>query len=385
MKKTIILSLILISTLVLASCDTNNPPNGLAKLTPYEGCDVSQLDGYVCVWADEFTGETLDESKWNVEVNGFGGGNNELQFYREENISVSEGHLLIEARKEYFGGKSYTSGRINSKYKGEFTYGKAVVAAQVPTGKGTWSAVWMLPTMNTYGGWPHSGEIDIMEHVGYDHNRVHASTHTTKFNHLNDVNQALTFSKTLYEATTQLNIYELEWSPGKMLVTVNGDRIGEFNFTPAFNQDVPYDDVYPFDQPFHFILNVAVGGIWGGVEGVDDRIFPAVMKVDYVRFYQMDHASLDRENPSAPEDIRKMSSLNQGIFWKPSRDDTGVEKYAIYVDGEFFDFTNLNQYTFVNRIPFKLLMPGRTYDIQIRAVDFTGRESGFSETFELTL
>ena len=384
MKKTIILSLILISSFVLASCESNNPPNGLKRLTPYEGCEVTHLDGYVCVWADEFNGDTLDTSKWNVEVNGFGGGNNELQFYREENITVSDGHLLITARQEYFGGKNYTSGRINSKYKGEFTYGKAVIAAQVPAGKGTWSAAWMLPTMNTYGGWPHSGEIDIMEHVGYDNNRVFASTHTTKFNHQN-TNGALTFPKTLFEATTQLNIYELVWSPGKMLVTVNGDRIGEFNYTPAFNQDVPYDDVYPFDQAFHFILNVAIGGDWGGVQGVDDSIFPATMIVDYVRFYQLDYAELDRENPSTPQDIRKMTQLNQGIFWKSSNDDTGVEKYAVYVDGTFFDYTNLNQYTFINRIPFKVLMPGKTYDIQVRAIDFTGRESGLSEVFELTL
>ena len=384
MKKTIIVSLIFISLLVLASCESNNPPNGLERLIPYEGCEVTQLDGYVCVWADEFNGDALDETKWNIEENGFGGGNNELQFYRKENISVTDGHLLITARQEYFGGRNYTSGRINSKYKGEFTYGKAVIAAQVPAGKGTWSAAWMLPTMNTYGGWPHSGEIDIMEHVGYDNNRVFASTHTTKFNH-QSTNGALTFPKTLYEATTQLNIYELVWSPGEMRVTVNGERIGEFNYTPAFNQDVPYDDVYPFDQAFHFILNVAVGGDWGGVQGVDDSIFPATMVVDYVRFYQLDYAELDRENPTTPEDIRKMTQLNQGIFWKPSSDDTGVEKYAVYVDGEFFDHTNLNQYTFINRIPFKVLMPGKTYEIQIRAVDFTGRESGLSEVFELTL
>ena len=259
-----------------------------------------------------------------------------------------------------------------------------MIAAQVPAGKGTWSAVWMLPTMNTYGGWPHSGEIDIMEHVGYDNNRVHASTHTTKFNHQN-TNGALTFSKTLYEATTQLNVYELEWSPGSMLATVNGERIGEFNYTPAFNQDVSYDDVYPFDQAFHFILNVAIGGDWGGVEGVDDSIFPAIMKVDYVRFYQLDYAKDDQEKPTIPEDIRQMTQLNQGIFWRPSGDDTGVEKYAVYVDGEFFDYTHLNQYTFINRIPFKVLMPGKSYDIQVRAVDFTGRESELSEVFKITL
>lgn len=362
--------------LFLMACEEGHP-NGLLPLSAYENCDEPTIAGdYVCVWADEFNGDALDDTKWNIEVNGFGGGNSELQYYKEDNIFVRDGMLEIEARKEYFSGKNYTSGRINSKYKGEFTYGKIEFAAKVPTGNGTWSAVWMLPTMNTYGTWPHSGEIDILEHVGYEPNQVYASTHTTKYNHMD--NEALTFSKTLYDATETFNVYTLEWMPGMMVMHVNDEKIGEFNYTPAFNQDVPYDDVYPFDQVFHLVINLAIGGNWGGVEGIDDSIFPTSMYVDYIRWYQKDVAELDNEAPTTPTNIRQMSNLAKSIFWTPSTDDVMVEKYAVYIDGTFHQYTNLNQMTF------RTLFPG-TYDVTIEAIDFTGRVSSLSEPFTVTI
>ncbi len=376
MKKITLFLMTLTLPLFLIACEEGHP-NGLLPLEAYENCDVPEIDGnYVCVWADEFNGDTLDLDKWNIEYNGFGGGNQELQFYKGDNIFVRDGKLEIEARKEYYSQKNYTSGRINSKYKGEFTYGKIEFAAKVPTGNGTWSAVWMLPTMNTYGTWPHSGEIDILEHVGYDPNKVFASTHTTKYNHMD--NEALTFSKTLYEATETFNVYTLEWMPGTMIMHVNDERIGEFNYTPAFNQDVPYDDVYPFDQVFHLIINLAIGGIWGGIEGIDDSIFPTSMYVDYIRWYQKDVAEIDAEAPTAPTNIRQMTQLAKSIFWTPSNDDVMVEKYAVYVDGAFYQYTNLNQMTF------KTLFPG-TYEITIEAIDFTGRVSPLSDPLTVTI
>lgn len=256
-------------------------------------------------------------------------------------------------------------------------YGKVEFAAKVPEGNGTWSAVWMLPTMNTYGTWPHSGEIDILEHVGYDPNQVFSSTHTTKYNHLNSAG-ALTFSKTLYEATDSFNIYTMEWLPGKLVMHVNDMKIGEFNYTPAFNQDVPFDDVFPFDQAFHLIINLAIGGIWGGVDGIDDSIFPTSMYVDYVRVYQKDVASIDKIAPTTPDNIRQMTSLAKSIFWDPAEDDVMVEKYAVYVDGAFHRYTNMNQMTFVS------LFPGQ-YEITIEAIDFAGRVSNKSEPFMVTI
>jgi len=385
MKKIHSLIILIILTLILASCENNNPPNGLEPLVAYENCNVKTLDnGYVCIWADEFESDTLDRTKWNVEVNGDGGGNLELQYYTRENIVVKDGVLKIIARQENYLGKRYTSGRINSRYRGETRYGRIEAAIQVPTGRGTWSAFWMLPTMNTYGGWPHSGEIDIMEHVGYDPNKVHASTHTTKFNDMPVsasfpvLRGSLTSSKTLSEATKALNVYALEWSPKEMKMYVNDALIGSFGYNPVFNQEVPFDDVYPFESVFHVILNLAIGGRWGGAQGIDDTIFPVEMIVDYVRIYQKDYATLDKEEPEAPINIRQMNVLRRGIFWSEGVDDVGVEKYAIYVDGEFYKFSTMNQFTFTS-------LPVGAYDIRVKAVDFTGRESAFSEIFRLTI
>lgn len=378
MKKILTILTLSLFLFILSSCETS-VPNGLEPLVAYEGCETPTLEGgWVCVWGDEFNGDVLDLNKWNIEENGFGGGNNELQYYRKENIEVKDGLLNIIAKKEYYLGKSYTSARINSKYKGDFTYGRVVIAAEVPNARGAWSALWMLPTMNEYGIWPNSGEIDIMEHVGYDPHEIHSSTHTTKFNHLNE-RGALTFSKTLYEATTDLNIYEMIWGPGRIQMFVNSQKIGEFNYAPAFNQEVLYDDVFPFDLDFHLILNLAIGGNWGGLYGIDDNAFPYAMQVDYVRVYQLDYASIDQETPTAPTNIQQASVLPKTLFWKPSDDDYGIEYYNVYVNGEFFKSTRLYQMNFYEVINVSSAV------IEIEAVDFVGRVSPKSEPFTLII
>jgi len=139
------------------------------------------------VWSDEFDYKGLpDPKKWDYDVGGKGWGNEELQFYtarRRENARVENGHLIIEARKEAWEGRDYTSARLVSRGKGDWTYGRFEVSAKLPSGRGTWPAIWMLPTGWTYGGWPNSGEIDIMEHVGFDPDVVHASVHTSAYNH----------------------------------------------------------------------------------------------------------------------------------------------------------------------------------------------------------
>lgn len=138
------------------------------------------------VWADEFnyTGEP-DPAKWGYDIGGSGWGNNELQYYTNSrsNSNVADGTLKITARKENVEGKEYSSARLVSKDKGDFLYGRFEIKAKLPTGRGTWPALWMLPTNWAYGGWPESGEIDIMEHVGYDQDRVHITVHTEAYNH----------------------------------------------------------------------------------------------------------------------------------------------------------------------------------------------------------
>ncbi|MFU8792535.1 MAG: family 16 glycosylhydrolase [Acholeplasmataceae bacterium] len=379
MKKIANFVLLIILSVALIACESNGEeptpsgvPNGLEPILPIAGCDEPTLEGgWVCIWADEFDGPEIDETKWTFEIDGRGGGNNELQYYRRENAFIEDGKLIIEARREDYMNKLYTSARLNSKYKGDFQYVRVVVSAQMAGGRGTWPAIWMLPTMNAYGIWPNSGEIDIMEYVGYDPDRVHATIHTRRFNH--NLGTQLGRARDLDNAETEHHTYELIWGPGDMRFLVNGNQYFQAGYNAALNTDVPYHHAFPFDQLFHLVLNVAVGGNWGGAQGVDPNIFPTSMSIDYVRVYQLDYATLDIESPSEPLFIQPAQLANT-IWWRASTDDIGVEKYAIYIDGELYDHASLNQYTFSR------LTKGQTYEIQVQAVDFVGRTSPKSET-----
>lgn len=376
MKK-ILLILIITGLFVLSACQGTGVPNGMLPLSPVEDCDIGTLEGgWVCIWADEFDGDEIDTDKWNFQTGGSGWGNNELQYYRPENAEVSDGRLIITARKEYHMGNPYTSARMTTKYKGDWQYMRIQVSAKMPSGRGTWPAIWMMPTMNAYGTWPNSGEIDIMEYVGYDPDQIHTTIHTQKFNHR--IGTQLGYERTLANAETAFHVYEMIWSPGRLEMFVNGESFGIFAYTATFNQEVPYHAAFPFDQLFYLILNVAIGGDWGGREGVNDNIFPTAMEVEYVRVYQLDYATLDKTSPSTPQNIR-LAQLPNTLFWTPSTDDVGVEKYAVYVDGDFHQYANLNQVRLTG------LSVGQTYTIQVRAVDFVGRQSGLSDSFLLTM
>jgi len=237
------------------------------------------------VWADEFDYEGLpDEDKWGYDVGsgGNGWGNNELQFYTEkriENIRVGDGLLTITAINEEHEGLAYTSARLVSRGKADFLYGRFEVRAKVPQGVGTWPAVWMLPTDWKYGGWPASGEIDILEHVGYDQDVVHISVHTEAYNHV--IGTQKTSTKKIENATTDFHRYRVDWTPAYIRGYVDDVQI--FNFQ---NEGKGYK-VWPFDQQFHWLINLAVGGNWGGQKGVDKTAFPARMEVDYVRVYPL--------------------------------------------------------------------------------------------------
>ena len=245
----------------------------------------------------------------------------------------------------------------------------------MPAGRGTWAAVWMLPLFNRYGQWPNSGEIDILEYVGYDENRVFAATHTAKFNHTTNNNPS--FGKTVEQAEEAMVTYEMIWSPGEIRVAADGDFYGTFRYIPQFNQDVTYDEVFPFDQEFYFIINLAIGGSWGGVEGIDNTIFPTQMKVDYLRLYEYDYAVDTFDPPVTPTNLAT-SQLENTIHWNRDFIGTKVEYYLIYVDGEFHRFTENNQFTFNN------LVANQTYEVQVSAMDFLGRESAVTQPISFT-
>jgi beta-glucanase (GH16 family) len=237
------------------------------------------------VWQDEFSNNGLpDATKWSYDVGGSGWGNNELQYYTNatlKNARIENGKLIIEAHKEELNNKNYTSARLVTKNKGDWTYGKFVIRAKLPQGRGTWPAIWMLATGQNYGTayWPDNGEIDIMEHVGYDPNNVHCTIHTKSYNHgIGTQKEGIKF---ISSAITDFHDYAVEWTPQ----TIKGYIDDQLYFT--FMNDGGGWQGWPFDKPQHLLLNIAVGGNWGGAKGIDDSIWPQRMEIEYVRVYPL--------------------------------------------------------------------------------------------------
>jgi beta-glucanase (GH16 family) len=361
LKKLNIIVLMLIVLVFAFGCEKNGME------IPDECAHLRVEDGWVPVWCDEFDGVELNEEKWTSLNTSWGGGNNEAQYYHPDNIEVKDGMLVITAKKENYGGKNYTSGRIHTQYKGDWLYGKIVVRAKLPGGRGTWPAIWMLPTMNKYGTWPKSGEIDIIEYVGYDKDRLHGTIHTEKFNHM--LGTQLGTSLEYPGITTTFIDYSVIWSPGEITLYVDDFELTKFRYTPEFNQDVKPHQAWPFDQEFHLLINLAIGGNWGGVRGIDPDIFPVSMYVDYVRVYQRDYSSLDKMKPEAISKIKTGNLLKNMIYWKKPNNDLDIEYYEIFLNGEFYDTTRLNAYVF------ERLKTGTEYQVEIVAVDFTGKKS----------
>lgn len=247
------------------------------------GLSFSAGQCYELVWSDEFSQDGLpDSARWSYDVGGGGWGNNELQYYtykRTENARIENGKLIIEARNETYLGSNYTSARLVSKYKGDWLYGSIEVRAKLPGGVGTWAAIWMLPTDWAYGSWPKSGEIDIMEHVGYDEGNIHGTIHTEAYNHTLGTQKG--GSLMVSDAIDTFHVYKAKWTPEKIEFYVDDTKYFTFN-----NEHTGYT-TWPFDKRFHLILNLAVGGNWGGAQGVDPEAFPARMEIDYVRIYQL--------------------------------------------------------------------------------------------------
>lgn len=232
------------------------------------------------VWSDEFNYAGLpDSTKWNYDVGGDGWGNNELEYYTEkrlENARVENGSLIIEARREPWQGKDYTSTRLISKGKGDWQYGKIEVRAKLPKGLGTWPAIWMLGS-TTPLKWPDDGEIDIMEHVGFHQGFIHGSIHCKKYYHV--IGTQKTDTTEVPDCSENFHVYAVEWNKDSVKVSADGNVYFRFG-----NEHSGYE-AWPFDNNMHLLLNIAVGGNWGGQKGVDTTIWPQRMEIDYVRVY----------------------------------------------------------------------------------------------------
>lgn len=243
--------------------------------------EKAEADSLKLVWSDEFDYNGLpDSTRWGYDVGGHGWGNNELQFYtanRTENARVENGHLVIEARREKWEEREYTSARLITKGKGDWKYGRVEVRAKLPRGRGTWPAIWMLAS-TTPLAWPDDGEIDIMEHVGHVQGNIHGTVHTKKFNHIAGTQRGDTIR--VDDCSDNFHVYAVDWDSTKLQVSM--DSTVYFTFG---NEGSGYE-AWPFDNRFHLLLNIAVGGNWGGQQGVDTTIWPQRMEIDYVRVYQ---------------------------------------------------------------------------------------------------
>jgi cephalosporin-C deacetylase len=239
------------------------------------------------VWADEFERPgPPDPAKWSYETGGSGWGNRELQFYTEnraENARVENGRLIIEARREDWQGRSYTSARLNSRQA--WKYGRIEARARLPRGRGTWPAVWMLPAAGTYGkgGWPDNGEIDIIEHVGFEPGVIHGTVHTRAYNHVARTQRGA--QTIVSDAQDAFHVYAVEWTPAAITAFVDGTRYFTFANERLTNPQADWRH-WPFDTDFKLLVNLAVGGNWGGQKGVDESIWPQRLELDYVRVLQ---------------------------------------------------------------------------------------------------
>lgn len=240
---------------------------------------LAAQDNYQLSWSDEFEQNGAPSSEnWDYETGSHGWGNNELQNYTSsiENVYVKNGYLTIRAIKV---NEKWTSARLITKNKQDFLYGRIEVNARLPKGRGTWPAIWMMPTDGEFGNWPECGEIDIMEHVGYDPAIVHGTVHTGAYNHLKDTQ--LGNSMNIKGFNESFHVYAIEWTPEKIDFFIDNQKY----FT--FENDNKGDFMtWPFDKRFHLILNIAIGGNWGGREGIDPALSEATMEVDYVRVYR---------------------------------------------------------------------------------------------------
>ena len=314
------------------SPDPNDPSgediDGGVEPAPQSPDAALPIASWRLIWSDEFSGTTIDLDKWSYEVNCWGGGNNEQQCYtaRPENSYVRDGLLQLKAQREDFTGPTesedspaydpdttrtlpYTSARLRSREKGDFRYGRVEVRAKLPAGQGTWPAIWMLPTDSIYGTWAASGEIDIMEAVnlkaesdapntpaGTPESRIHGTLHYGSSWPQN------VYSGTEYRLPASANpadafhTYAIEWEQGEIRWYVNDVhyatqtqdgwyaryRLPDGRFVLGPNDA-------PFDQRFHLLLNLAVGGNWAGnvnETGIDESVFPQTLSIDYVRVYE---------------------------------------------------------------------------------------------------
>ena len=284
MKNQFKIALILLATaLLFNSCGTSSG-DGTDPVGDDPNNEPSEV--WNLVWSDEFEADQLETDKWSFQFGTgsqfglVGWGNNELQYYtdREENVFLEDGLLHITALEESFEGRNYTSARIRTINKGDWKFGKIEIMAKLPEGQGMWPAIWMLPTEEVFGGWPKSGEIDITELVGHQPSTVHGTVHFGQ-DWPENRSRTSTYSLDSGKFSENFHLFSIEWEEDEIRWYVDGEQ-----YHTIQPEDLEPEN-YPFNEQFHLILNLAVGGNWPGNPD-SSTVFPQSMLVDYVRVFE---------------------------------------------------------------------------------------------------
>ena len=275
-----IITLLLIASSAFAA-DQPKPSGGLSGASDSKPEKVPfSPSRWKRVWADEFNRDgPPDPAVWNREEGYLR--NHENQYYtrdRQENARVEKGTLVIEARSDNVTGHPITSASLTTQGKRAFLYGRIAVRAKIPTGRGTWPAIWTLGQNSKEAGWPACGEIDIMENVGFSPEKIHANIHCTAYNHVRHNGRGSSLET--YAPWSQFHVYAVEWYEDRLEFFF--DDIRYFTFRKESSDPA----VWPFSKPQYLILNLAIGGAWGGQKGIDETLFPHRFEIDYVRYYQ---------------------------------------------------------------------------------------------------
>jgi len=331
----------------------------------------SQGTGYYLVWADEFDSDSLTDN-WTPQVGDgtaygipSGWGNNELQYYTErpENSFIEEGKLIIQALEEDYKGHKYTSARLRSIHKHDFLYGKIEARIKLPSSQGMWPAFWMMPTDSEYGVWAASGEIDILEAVNARPTGIMGSIffggrspqgkveHISRFYRSADYGQEMDLSEDFHVYGLEWQVYEMRWSVDGRLYSVQNNWQSTHGPYPA-----------PFDKPFHFLLNIAIGGNGPGAPD-ETTTWPQRMVIDWIRVYQSDNKPPHVKIITPANETKIPTDEAIVINVEASDPDGGIDKVEFYIDNELVNTDETAPYRL------KRLMSDGCYDIKVRAVD----------------
>ena len=252
--------------------------------------DAQSLDGWVLQWSDEFDGTTLDGSKWRLELSE---GDHGMSAYtdRPENLFVADGYLALQAREETYGGKPYTSTQVSTRNKAYWKYGRFDIRAKLPYGQGMWPAIWMMPNNPAYGGWPRSGEIDIMENLGHEPWLLYSTLHHSADNQMLHGTWTAPEGQSLSDT---FHVYTMIWDTGSFSFYVDSIH-NYYNCTSWSPTNVSYPK--PFDQSYFMMFDLAIGGSWGGAPDAS-TIFPQKMLVDWIRVYKRDTTTTAIRRPA---------------------------------------------------------------------------------------